>query len=813
MRAIFLCLAAAALLLGTPGYPSGAQVKNSQRPAAWGPLDDALGDPLPSGAVLRLGTGRLRQGAAVACVTWSPDCLWVASGGGDTVVRLWDADNGREIRHFARHGSAIRHISLTPDGNLAASVDKAGVLIVWQTATGTEQWMNVHDENAAVVFAANGKRFASVSPQGRACLIETAKGEMIRDFRTDGLQAPVTCLDWSKDGKTLVTADTRNNVHVFDAALGKVRFTVVPGAKVECLALAPHGKTLATAGKDKKITLWDTATGQEIRSLEGHRGVVNSLSWSPDSKRLASASDDSTARVWDAEQGQEILKFAGHHALVQCVSFSPDGKRVASGGTGKDNSVRIWDAATGKETVGYDNHTGLLATIVLLADGKTLLTAASDDVIRLWDRQTGKGTGSFSAPHSRPKAIAVTPDGKWLAASGGDRALRLLELPAGTVAHLFETGSAVNSVGIGPDAQWLVSAGKNNKTFVWEVATGKARELQHPPEQMSAIAFSPDGKVFCTGSGKGLLRLWDVATGREVGRMAGHKNNLERIQFSPDGKLLGTISSDSTAGIWDLASGKEVRHFDKLRVGGGLAFSADGRTLATGGGDHLIRLWEVATGKPRGVLQGHQGLVAGLTFLPDGKTLLSGSGDSTALCWDLTGRGKAADAPLSADEFQSEWRQLHGGDALRAYRALWKLAANPKLALARLEKELRPFQPVDPKAISQGIADLESDKLTVREAAKAELTKAGDVAWPALRDALAKRPSLELQTRVRQLLGNQDDLLPFPERLVLVRSLELLEQIPAADALALVQMLADGAAEAWLTQEAKMMARRMKAAK
>jgi hypothetical protein len=202
-----------------------------------------------------------------------------------------------------------------------------------------------------------------------------------------------------------------------------------------------------------------------------------------------------------------------------------------------------------------------------------------------------------------------------------------------------------------------------------------------------------------------------------------------------------------------------------------------------------------------------------LTFLPDGKTLLSGSGDSTALCWDLTGRGKAAEAPLSADEFQSEWRHLHGGDALRAYRALWKLAANPKLALAQLEKQLRPVQPVDPKAIAQWIADLESDKLAVREAAKAELTKAGDVAWPALRDALAKGPSLELQTRVRQLLGNQDDLLPFPDRLVRVRSLELLEQLPAADALALVQTLADGAAEAWLTQEAKMMARRMKATK
>jgi WD40 repeat protein len=797
-RGLFLVL-----LLGI--MVSGKEAVRAQ-PA---PLKDALGDPLPAGAFMRLGSQRLRQGGQVTAIAWSPDGQWVASGGHDHAVLLWDAATGKEIRRI-KHRSDVRHVAISPDGTLGASVDRFGQLLLWETLTGKILRQSNMDDNAPVVFATNGKRFASINNEGLACLVETASGEEVRVFKSAGLQRPVVCLAWSRDGKLLATADTLNTINLFDTLGGKVRHSWKHPGKVECLSFAPEGKLLATAGQDKKVYLWDTASGQESSRLEGHQAIIRGLDWSPDGKLLATASEDRTARLWDAMMGMEVLKFPGHQALVACVAFAADGKRLASGGAGKDNSVRLWEAGTGKEIISFDNHSGVVAIVALVAGGKKFLTAATDEVVRLWDRDTGKLVGQFAVPHSRPKALAVTPDGKLLAAGGGDGSARLLELPSGKVLKQFVAPSSIYSVGISPDGKWLVSCGMNNKTLLWNVATEQSRELKHPLELVSAVAFSPDSKRLCTGANKGLLRLWDTGTGQELGRLSGHKGSLERIAFSPDGKLLGSISADSTARIWDANTGKEMRLLQKLNYGSAIAFSADGRMMATGGQDQLIRLWEVATGKQRAVLDGHRGLVAGLVFLPGGRTLLSGAADSTALCWDLAGRGKEAGRTLDGQEFETEWKALQGADTARAYQAFWTLAADPKATLARLQKQLQPVKPVDAKDIAQSIVDLESGTFDVRTKAMTKLQEAGDLAWPALRNVLDQRPSLELQTRIRKLLGKQDDLLPFPERLQLIRSLELLEQLDTPEADAFVQTLAMGVAEAWLTQQAQAMVQRRK---
>src|SRR5207302_559231 len=60
---------------------------------------DSYGDPLPTGALLRLGTTRLRQPGGCYCVALSPDGKRVASGGVYS-VRVWDAATGVKLREF-----------------------------------------------------------------------------------------------------------------------------------------------------------------------------------------------------------------------------------------------------------------------------------------------------------------------------------------------------------------------------------------------------------------------------------------------------------------------------------------------------------------------------------------------------------------------------------------------------------------------------------------------------------------------------------------------------------------------------------------
>ena len=50
-------------------------------------------------------------------------------------------------------------------------------------------------------------------------------------------------------------------------------------------------------------------------------------------------------RGWGAQTGQEMLTLKGHSGTVNSVSFSPDGKRIVSGSY--DNTLKVWDTQTG----------------------------------------------------------------------------------------------------------------------------------------------------------------------------------------------------------------------------------------------------------------------------------------------------------------------------------------------------------------------------------------------------------------------------------------------------------------------------------
>src|SRR5438105_436168 len=67
---------------------------------------DLHGDPLPAGALARLGTTRWRHGANVTFVAFGSDGNTLITAGQDDTIRLWDMATGKEIRRFARPKSA-----------------------------------------------------------------------------------------------------------------------------------------------------------------------------------------------------------------------------------------------------------------------------------------------------------------------------------------------------------------------------------------------------------------------------------------------------------------------------------------------------------------------------------------------------------------------------------------------------------------------------------------------------------------------------------------------------------------------------------
>ncbi|NCQ94376.1 MAG: hypothetical protein GPJ13_04130, partial [Microcystis aeruginosa W11-06] len=81
---------------------------------------------------------------------------------------------------------------------------------------------------------------------------------------------------------------------------------------VTSVNFSPDGKTLVSGSRDKTIKLWNVETGQEIRTLKGHDDYVRSINFSPDGKTLVSGSADNTIKLWNVETGQEIRTLKGY---------------------------------------------------------------------------------------------------------------------------------------------------------------------------------------------------------------------------------------------------------------------------------------------------------------------------------------------------------------------------------------------------------------------------------------------------------------------------------------------------------------------
>lgn len=650
-----------------PSKPDGAEPHATDR----------FGDPLPPGAVARMGTHRLRHPGVVEAVTFSSDSAILVAAGEDQTIRLWDRATGKEIRQLTGHRGPVTAVALSPDGKTLASASRDQTLILWEMATGKEL--------------------------GRCA----------------GHQGEVWSVVFSPDGKALLSGGQDRTVRVWDARMGK-EIRQLQGSKggVSSLALSPDGKTLATAssergqggaGLDLPIRLWDVDAGKEVRQLSGHQSVITSVVFSPDGKGLAAASSElgpagpvPTIRLWsvvtgeedkqwtlqgtnllrvafapdgknlaavvlsttkadlapnftvrllDADNGAEVKRLGTFPFKVSCLAFSSDGKQLAAGGGNK--VLSLWELATGKALHEEGSHQLHVTSVAFSPDGKTLFSASYDATIRAWDVATGKETLRFNGHEGMVRSIAVSRDGKLLVSGGGtlsntrEKSLRLWDVATGKERDWATKGlGLVSMVAFSGDGKTVATAGALVEKLtigqviqLWDVDTGKEIcSIPMPGGGGYTIALSPDGKTLATaGAGKDhWIRLWDTGTRKECGRCEGHEAEVLCLAFSADGRTLASAGRDRTIRLWETATGKErgklEGHKDPVNA---VVFAPDGQRLASGSSDRTIRLWDVATGKEVLRRTGHESGIKALGFSPDGTRLATGSFDTTILVWDV----------------------------------------------------------------------------------------------------------------------------------------------------------------------------------
>ena len=605
-------------------------------------LTDLAGDPLPDGALARLGSTRFSPGTLIDRITYSPDGTILASVDHHGVLDLWNAANGLRRRPIAideKNGMRIGGIAFAPDGRLLAVHTLDGI-VLYEPESGRQiRLLERQAQVRRLAFSPAGSMFAASFWEEPIALWDVATGRQIRSFDADSKE--ISDLAFTPDGKFIVSAQSmhdgpafpgrkasgpeQSTLHVWDVATGKAARRISLGKIVIGeMALAPDGKTVAlirandqfatnhgrkpdapdSAGR--AIPLWELATGREIRRFGGAAAMPSALAFTPDGTMLASGEQmigsgavTDTPRItalhlWEVATGREIRRWKVRAMGTSCLAFAPDGNTLAWVAS-QEHVIRLWDVAAGRESRPPSGHRAAIGDAAFSPDGNTLITVAEDRTLRFWDALTGVETRQIEGSDDRIWFAALSADGKTLATGGAFQPSRLWDVASGSELRQFSLPGE-NFVWCGDlsaDGKTLATS-DGNGVILWDAATGQRRagKVKSPNQSgmVKALKFTPDGKSVATIGGD-WIRLWDVATAAEAGRFAlpskgpndGFSTIGAQLVYSPDGKMLAASSQrDGLIFLLDASTGREIDRLDGPRSEfKALAFSPDGNILAT----------------------------------------------------------------------------------------------------------------------------------------------------------------------------------------------------------------------------------------
>jgi RNA polymerase sigma factor (sigma-70 family) len=603
---------------------------------------DPLGDPLPPGAVTRLGTQRFRTGGTVAGLAFSPDGKLLASASRTAGLRLWDALTGRALRPLAEPPDDAEGVVFSPDGKLlAAASGEDDTVRLWEVTTGqvVRRWTAERGVARSVAFAPDGKFLATGGADRMIRLWDPATGKLV--WKQEGHEGIVSVLRFNRNGELLLSGCLDEPLTVWDGNTGQKLSTLGQLAHPSMVAVYPKDKTVAWVNRGLTLRLADFGTGQMLRVIplkEKPREDEGALALSPDGRTLA-ASQQRSIQLWEVSTGLILDEWEAHGRSVTALAFSPDGRTIASGSG--DRTVRLWKAATGKPLRPLPGHGGAAGLVAVSPDGRNVATAGEDGSVRLWDLLSGRPLREWEGPiGGRGGALAFSADGRYLTCVSKEGRTWKVDLKTPDAQpyrnHVWNSGE---SVALTPDGLVLVQ--KQGVFGLFDVAANGVRRWEAPPidPQVGRAACSPDGKLVATLGARGSIYVWDLSTGKQVATSRPPEVVPSVVAFSPSSTSLATGGDNQPVLIWEASTGKLLRSLRAepltLRA---LAFSPDGKALATGGPDGVVRLWDLATGQELRHWTGHQGAVLALAFTPDGKHLISGSADTTALVWEVSGR-------------------------------------------------------------------------------------------------------------------------------------------------------------------------------
>ncbi|MEM1241600.1 MAG: hypothetical protein AAGI45_17320 [Cyanobacteria bacterium P01_H01_bin.26] len=474
----------------------------------------------------------------VSTVSFSPDGQFIASGGLDNKIKLWDSD-GNLVQTLEDHTDRITSLAFNPSSQVLISASGDNTLRFWRLNT-EEPTFDKGDvlEN----IEANSVRFLEASDDDTFAV--AGNNNDVRLFRLQAMEPPtlrghnelINSVDFDPVGTALVSGgDTQRNKE------GPPR----PG----------------------NIILWDPVEIEQSNSFSS-LGRVLSIGFSPNGEMIASAEESiaqsntnpfgetgSPLQSTNLPEKEDSLSLVERKIILRDTSGKPIDELILQSRE-EPNKAEI-------KGISFSSDSQYIAIA-------QAITSANEQVTQ-------------DTPQTFPQQGRVT---LWDPLSAAN--------PLS-----FETGdSPITNISFHPNAPTLITAHEDGTLALWDIEGNLIFQWRAHEDKVTHVRFSPDGRFIASGGQDTTIQIWDALNGTHLRELTGHTSTITGIDFQDDqGKVLAASSVDGDIRLWNTESEEMLANlqFGKEAVNG-IRFSPDGQTIAAATGNRVI-LWNLDMNK------------------------------------------------------------------------------------------------------------------------------------------------------------------------------------------------------------------------
>lgn len=516
----------------------------------------------------------------VSCLEVSAASGILASGGTDSLIRLWDFDN--QICKGSLKG-----------------------------AQGVVSAIKFHPNEDIVVAAGDDATIHAWSLDTR---------EVVKSF--PGHISKVTSISFSFDGKFLVSSSRDKVLILWDFDNAKQLRTVPVYEGIECAFILPYNVQIPGAELNDESKIYVACAGEE-GIVKVWRMNDSKLLYKQTSSLISRASEEGglavTQMLFNAQLQQLALVSFDHNIIVhdlatfdcckQLIGFVDEildlvlmGKDRFLAMATNSNDIKVYDTRSMNSII-LKGHTDI---VLALASYKNLLLSSSkDNTVRVWQADFDNFTFTpFAVGAKHTQAVGSVDiskqSGGFFASVSQDQCLKLWKINSDDI-------TCINT------------------------------QLAHEKD-INCVTISPNDRFIATSSQDKTAKLWDSVDLKLLGVFRGHRRGVWSVRFSPVDQIIVTNAADCTIRLWNITDMTCLKSFEGhdssvLRV----EFIARGMQLLSAGADGLLKLWTIKTSECVQTLDKHENRIWAMAITADEMTFYTGGSDSKLIKWrDVT---------------------------------------------------------------------------------------------------------------------------------------------------------------------------------